>query len=115
MTTLYIAGPMNGYPESNYPAFNTAADRLRAAGFTVLNPADNEAPADPSWVNWMRLAITQLVQADGIALLPGWTRSPGARIEERLACDLGMKRGSVPHWLTEAAFEKHMAKVTAGN
>lgn len=112
MTTLLISGPMTGYEDFNRPAFNLAADRLRAAGFTVLNPADNKAPNDnPTWADWMRLALAQLVQADGIALLTGWSSSPGARIEERLACDLGMPRGSVPHWATQAAHDAYMTRL----
>lgn len=36
----YIAGPMRGIPEYNYPAFMEAAERLRALGFEVFNPAE---------------------------------------------------------------------------
>ena len=32
MTRIYIAGPMSGLPELNYPAFNAMAERLRAHG-----------------------------------------------------------------------------------
>ena len=30
MTRIYIAGPMSGLPDLNYPAFNAMAERLRA-------------------------------------------------------------------------------------
>lgn len=111
MTILYIAGPMAGIPDSNYPAFNHAATKLRAAGFTVLNPAENETPTVPSWENWMRLAIGQLVQADGVALLPGWTSSRGALVEEKLARTLSIPRASIPAWLTEAHHAAYMARL----
>jgi hypothetical protein len=42
VTTLYIAGPMTGIPDSNYPAFNQAEIELRAAGYDVLNPVASE-------------------------------------------------------------------------
>lgn len=36
MTRIYIAGPMSGLPDLNYPAFNAMAERLRAAGVLKL-------------------------------------------------------------------------------
>jgi len=42
VTTIYIAGPMSGLPEFNYPAFFAAAEQLTAAGYDVLNPARPE-------------------------------------------------------------------------
>jgi len=46
---IYIAGPMTGLPEFNYPAFNAAAEYLRSLGHHVENPADNPVPACKSW------------------------------------------------------------------
>ncbi|WP_336715392.1 DUF4406 domain-containing protein [Arthrobacter sp. USHLN218] len=112
MTTLYIAGPMTSMPDLNYPQFFVAAAQLRRAGFTVLNPAENEAPNEnPSWSDWMRLALAQLVQADGIALLQGWRESRGAQLEKELAVDLGLQLGTVPNWLTKASNEAHMERL----
>ena len=34
---LYIAGPMTGYVELNFPAFNAEAARLRALGFEIVD------------------------------------------------------------------------------
>lgn len=90
MKRIYIAGPMSGLPEANYPAFNTAAHRLRALGFEVENPAENPEPKCGTWLGYMRMAIRQLVTCDGVALLPGWRGSRGARIERWLAGMLGL-------------------------
>lgn len=90
MKRIYIAGPMTGLPDFNYPAFNTAAERLRALGFEVENPAENPEPHCGSWLGYMRMAIRQLSQCDGVALLPGWNDSRGARIEHQLANQLGL-------------------------
>lgn len=86
---VYIAGPMTGLPEYNYPAFNAAARRLRALGFEVENPAENPDPKCGTWLGYMRMAIRQLVTCDVVALLPGWRGSRGARIERWLAGMLG--------------------------
>lgn len=37
---VYIAGPMTGLPEYNFPAFHAAAKAWRDAGWEVLNPAE---------------------------------------------------------------------------
>jgi hypothetical protein len=44
MTRAYIAGPMTGLPEFNFPAFHAAAASLRARGFEVENPAQRPLP-----------------------------------------------------------------------
>ncbi|WP_457825134.1 DUF4406 domain-containing protein, partial [Staphylococcus aureus] len=36
MTRIYVAGPMSGLPELNFPAFHAAAAELRAQGFDVV-------------------------------------------------------------------------------
>ena len=102
---LYIAGPMTGYPGHNYPAFHAAADSLRVAGYSVLNPAEPviaermpDAESVP-WEWWMRRALRLLLDADGVALLPGWHESRGARIEHELAINLGMERRRLAEWV----------------
>lgn len=39
---VYLAGPMRGIPEFNFPAFNAAAASLRKSGHTVFNPAERD-------------------------------------------------------------------------
>lgn len=88
---IYIAGPMTGLPDLNYPAFHAEAARLRALGYAVENPAENPVPpCGGTWAGYMRLALAQLVRCDCICLLPGWARSRGACIEHGLAVALGM-------------------------
>lgn len=100
---LYIAGPMSGLPEYNYPAFHEAARELRAAGYEVLNPAESNRPTSDPWHAFMRDAISMLIQCDGVALLDGWEDSRGARVEWNLGKNLGMTRWPVDAWLKEAA------------
>ena len=86
---VYIAGPMSGLPDMNYPAFNALAAKLRAQGLHVENPAEN--PVCDSWVAYMRLALRQMCTCDAVYLLPGWEASKGACIENDLANALWMQ------------------------
>lgn len=90
--TTYIAGPMTGLPEFNYPAFHAAAEELRAKGVEVENPAENDSGSSgKSWDFYIRLALTQLLKCDTILLLPGWETSRGAVLERHVAEALGME------------------------
>ena len=92
---VYIAGPMSGLPDFNYPAFNAAEETLRAAGHHPINPArhgdDHRAP-DWDWTDYMRRTIRDVTQADAIHLLPGWEKSRGAQLEATIAKALGLPR-----------------------
>ncbi|BCQ23135.1 DUF4406 domain-containing protein [Caballeronia sp. NK8] len=88
---LYVAGPMTGYPELNFPAFHAEAARLRALGFEIVNPAEVDVGPNPAWLACMRADIKLLVDCDGIALLPGWEQSPGATLEHTIARGLGLR------------------------
>ena len=87
---IYIAGPMTGRPQFNYPAFHQAATLLRVAGHIVINPAENPAPACGSWLGYMRMSVAQVASVDCLVMLPGWPLSKGARIEYLLAKLLGL-------------------------
>ena len=86
----YIAGPMSGLPELNFPAFHAKAAELRAQGFDAVNPAEINADPAAGWNACMRADIAQLVTCDGVVLLPGWERSRGASLEAHIAHALGM-------------------------
>lgn len=114
MTVLYVAGPMTGYADYNYPAFNWASADLREVGYEVLNPVDSEkhnpTPGRPqSWDWYMRHAIRMVMDAEGIAVLTGWEKSKGAKLEVLLALELGMRVCTVEDWLHEKVFAKSAA------
>lgn len=85
---VYIAGPMSGLPEFNYPAFHAEAARLRKLGYHVENPAEKKE--QPTWAAYMRQAITYMLTCEIVALLPGWTESRGATLERYIAQQLGL-------------------------
>lgn len=104
---VYLSGPMRGYEDFNFPAFDSAAAFLRTHGHEVFNPAEKDRDHDPTGVSWKSKTgdITQAEQtgmfdrrkairadldyiidhADAIALLPGWNESKGANAELWLA------------------------------
>lgn len=104
---VYLSGPMRGYKDFNFPAFDTKAQELRLRGHEVFNPADRdrglygdvfkgtvgkekEVPkfslrealaADCEWICKM---------AEAIYFLPGWEKSTGALAERAVAKALGI-------------------------
>lgn len=88
---IYLAGPMTGLPDFNFPAFHAAAARLREAGWEVINPAENfGGRTDLPRETYIRADVILLAQCDAVALLPGWEESRGARLEYLLARELSM-------------------------
>lgn len=96
MTRIYISGPMTGYPDLNYPAFDAAQKFFEEKGFTVANPAEigrlanamreilkQSVPGVPplSWKDYMVGDFAALANCDAIALLPDWEKSNGATLE----------------------------------
>lgn len=87
---IYIAGPMTGLPDLNFPAFHAEAKKWRDLGHDVVNPAElNPDPTMP-WAECMRRDIAALVTCDTIILLPGWQQSMGASLEQHIAKQLSM-------------------------
>ncbi len=98
---IYLAGPMRGIPQSNFPAFDVAAERLRADGHEVFNPADHDRSlgldGDSTVTTGIRRELfradTDWIcrEADAVALLPGWEKSLGATAERALALAVGLE------------------------
>ena len=107
---IYLAGPMRGYENFNFPAFDFAAAKLRQDGHEVFSPAErdrlihgpklennktgDEVEAEKTVGFSLRDALavdTDWIarNADAIALLPGWEKSSGAQAELALAKALG--------------------------
>ena len=94
----YLPGRMSGLPEFNYPAFASAAKRLRSQGHTVVSP--HELPADcpgcantgheHSWAEHMRVDLAALLTCEVIVMLPGWQQSRGAQLEKTVAEAIGL-------------------------
>lgn len=89
----YIAGPMAGYAENNYPFFIASERYLRSVGFLTVNPAtaglENPNGTTFTWEQCMKIDIRLLLNCSGIVLLPGWKKSRGATLEALIAVLLG--------------------------
>jgi len=89
---VYIAGPITGIPDRNRHAFEAAAIYLSRMGYETVSPLEVNPPGScSSWNEAMRRDIPHLVSCDAVYLLPGWEKSRGAQIEQRLAFDLGLE------------------------
>lgn len=94
---IYLAGPMRGYPQSNFPAFNAAANVLRHDGHNVFNPAENDDLMEKQGVpltirRCLEIDLAWICrEADAIAMLPGWEKSTGATAERAAAIALGLE------------------------
>lgn len=104
---IYLAGPMSGYPEYNFPAFFSYQGYLEEAGFEVFNPAENDLNNFGSLENVeaaykedadaaLRKCLGEdlawiCAEADAIAMMPGWERSYGAKAEHATAVALKLQ------------------------
>lgn len=108
---IYLSGPMRGSPHFNVEAFDYAAAKLRAEGHEVYSPADRDREILGDEIYSMavnadhigapvigkldiRKALAEdlayiCLEADAIALLPGWQQSLGARAEAHVAAAVG--------------------------
>lgn len=84
----YLAGPMSGLPEYNYPRFDQACALLRNEGLEILSPHEVLRPGnhvemqkEALWEYMMGETRELLERAGGIILLPGWYTSRGALAE----------------------------------
>lgn len=105
-TKFYLAGPMQGIPQFNFPAFDAAAKIMRAQGHEIISPAeldDDATRADAlaskdgnpgartgkdklsgehTWGDFLSRDVKIVAdQVDGIVVLPNWHKSKGARLE----------------------------------
>jgi hypothetical protein len=100
---VYVAGPMRGLPEFNFPAFDKERNKLIEQGFNVISPADIDrksgSPVDGDvtkvtdqnpyiirdFFSIFFLASCNPTGQNGLLLLEGWEKSTGAAAEFFLA------------------------------
>ena len=119
---FYIAGPMTGIPQFNFPAFDVAAASLRSFGYEVVSPVeldDEESRAaalsnetgDPyayeddtneTWGDLLSRDVKLIAdEVDAVICLPGWEKSKGARLEVFVARTCGKPVYSYEAWFED--------------
>ena len=112
---IYLAGPMRGIKNFNFPEFHRAAHALRQHGHEVFSPAERDELAygaeaiatsgnEKDFADGIGMSVMDLRRevfkadaewictfADAIALLPGWQNSKGALAEKALGEALGLE------------------------
>ena len=116
---LYVAGPMRGYKDFNFPEFHRVTEALRAHGHEVFNPAERDEQkygaavchsqtgslADVASTGFslreaMAFDLSWIcLHADGIALLDGWSLSSGAKAEVAAGSALGIDHKPWKEWI----------------
>jgi hypothetical protein len=108
---IYVAGPMRGIKDFNFPAFHRATFLLRALGHSVFNPAERDEDVHGKEI--MKTETGDLgeavqkgfslreafaadmkyiaLEADAVFMLRGWAQSKGAKAEVALAEALELK------------------------
>lgn len=98
--TYYLAGPMTGYPQFNFPAFYHAARTLRERGYTIVTPTEldsnevviaalqskngeiRDLPRVETWGDMLSRDVKIIAdECGGVILLSGWEKSKGAKLE----------------------------------
>ena len=89
---IYIAGPITGREEAARKQFADTAMQIREAfpDIDIVNPFELDHDHDKDWESYMSVCIKELMTCNTLYLLPGWTDSPGARIEVMIASRMGM-------------------------
>jgi len=121
---VYLAGPMSGIPQFNYPAFAQMAGALRKVvtnpgeHIEVMSPPEEDPPhvqeaslasrdgnldtLDTHGIShgqFVGLGVQRIIDGkfDAIVILPGWEKSRGARVEVMAGVVSGAKIARVDY------------------
>ena len=102
LRSAYLAGPMRGIEEYNFPAFRKQTAWLRGLGWKVFSPAERDEMDSTidhtldvaGWQGsrgldyFMAYDLKAVCEMDCVICLPGWEHSQGARLETVTAVEI---------------------------
>lgn len=92
---VYIAGPMTGMKDNNYPTFRMVARALSIQGYQVEDPSWYYLGSeDVPWEVYMGHGLARIQKyCNAMCFLPGWQFSRGAKVEAQFGLDTGLVFG----------------------
>ena len=97
MIRVYLSGPITGLSEEEYTRrFARAEQHYRTAGYEVVNPVTigqelRRGNPEVTYDDYMAADLEAMRDCTHIAMLPGWSQSPGAKREKQEAERLGLE------------------------
>lgn len=92
MKRIYIAGKVTGLPIIEVEEkFRKAQNEIEQQGFIAVNPIEIVGTWGCTWKEAMIKCVKAMIDCDAVLLLPCWTNSKGALIEQKLASDLDIR------------------------
>jgi len=100
LRSAYLAGPMRGHEDYNFPAFHDATAWLRSENWKIFSPAERDESDPVLNGDWgisaegrgldyfMQFDLAAVCQTDCVIYLPGWETSQGARLEGMVAVEI---------------------------
>lgn len=106
MTTVYLAGPMTGYPDYNRGGFEAAERYAVERGWRPVSPQNTDpshagtcpdgerhttAAGSHPYPCWIKSSLRMMLGCDAVLMLPGWEKSRGASLERVVAEGCAMR------------------------
>lgn len=128
---IHITGPMIDIPQFNFPQFQLATGVLRKLDYEVVSPHEQDTP-EVQEIAWnsehgdprelpsgftIETAVRNVADVgicDGMALLQGWPKSLGSRMEVEAAHRFGIPVAPIELWMAINAEEAEAAFATYG-
>lgn len=91
--TVFLSGPMTGYPEYNKEAFYTMEMKFRESGFaSVKNPIHigEKFGFDQEYNFYLKKSLSMLLEADAVYVFGDYSRSKGVKCEMEVANKVGI-------------------------